>query len=43
MADDTGLDFTDQINALELKYQQVNLTKFDQCFHLTGQAMRQLN
>ncbi|GFP79042.1 acetyl-coenzyme a carboxylase carboxyl transferase subunit alpha chloroplastic [Phtheirospermum japonicum] len=24
MADDTGLDFTDQINALELKYQQVS-------------------
>lgn len=26
MADDTGLDFTDQIEALEIKYQQVNLT-----------------
>lgn len=33
MADDTGLDFTDQINALELKYQQVknliNLSGFE--------------
>lgn len=27
MAGDTGLDFTDQINALENKYQQVDYTR----------------
>lgn len=34
MADDTGLDFTDQINALEMKYEQasVDLSDFEGLF-----------
>lgn len=36
MADDTGLDFSDQIGALESKYEQVNYMKL---YHITDEYM----